>query len=194
MHLMYTLFFLFAAGVGQTFLIHNPTVEQCAQADINKLNIIPTKDCTFNDPHQVWVWTPGNLLMNVHTSTCLQTKETQTNRYLPMTVTQCNSSDLGQKWRCDESRLLWGISFDSPNITHAVRYNGNKALKARSVKILVSSGNTWTVFPTNNQSVCSASHNEGNKIQSVSIVSITSFKGIASSAGKSMAFQTAEFR
>jgi hypothetical protein len=161
MHLMYTLFFLFAAGFGEKFLIHNPTVEQCAQAD--KLNIIPTKDCTFNDPHQVWVWTPGNLLMSVHTSTCLQTKETQTNRYLPMTVTQCSSSDLGQKWRCDESRLLWGISFDSPNITHAVRYHDeNTPLNARSVNILVSLGNTWTVFPTNDQSVCSASHNEGN--------------------------------
>ena len=160
---MYTLFFLFAAGFGEKFLIHNPTVEQCARANINKLNIIPTKACTFNHPRQVWVWTPGNLLMNVQTSTCLQTKKTQMNRYLPMTVTQCNSSDLGQKWRCDESRLLWGTSFDSPNITHAVRYHDeNTPLNARSVNILVSSGNTWTVFPTNNQSVCSASHNEGN--------------------------------
>ena len=153
--------FLFLAGFGERILIYNPRYKYklCARA----ARAVHHKSCTFNDLLQVWLWTPGNLLMNVETSTCLQTSKTQSD-FLPMTVTKCNSSDLGQKWQCDERELLWGISFDSPNITYAVRYYyKDQNLKVRSVQRLVSPGNTWTVFPTTNQSVCSArSHNEGN--------------------------------
>ncbi|CAB4001084.1 Hypothetical predicted protein, partial [Paramuricea clavata] len=148
-------------GFGEKFLIHNPIFKLCMRADGS---IRHTKYCTFNDPRQVWLWTPGNLLMNAQTSTCLQAKKTTKANFLSMTVTQCNSPDLGQKWRCDDSRQLWGTSLDSINITHAVRYyNNDKYLKARSVKYLVSPGNNWTVFPSNNRSVCSASHNEDSE-------------------------------
>ncbi|CAB4035389.1 Hypothetical predicted protein, partial [Paramuricea clavata] len=149
-----------AAGFGEKFLSHNPIYKLCARADIDG-RIRHTKYCTFNnDPRQVWVWTPGNLLINAQTSTCLQARKTKSAFILSMTVTRCNSTDLGQKWRCNDSRLLWGTSLDSPNITHAVRYYAqDNYLKARSVR-QVSRGNTWTVFPSNNRSVCSASHNE----------------------------------
>ena len=160
MHLVYSLFFVFAAGFGERFLIHNHIFKLCARADGS---IRHTKDCNFNDLRQEWLWTPGNLLMNAQTSMCLQAKKTTVANFLSMMVTQCNSPDLGQKWRCDDSRQLWGTSLDSLNITHAVRYYyQDKYLKARSVKYLVSVGNNWTVFPSNNRSVCSASHNEGN--------------------------------
>ena len=104
--------------------------------------------------------------MNAETSTCIQTNNKK-GPYLDMSLTQCSSSGLRQKWRCEERRLLWGVSFDSPNITHAARYyktDTEKAIKARSVKVKVSKANTWTVFPTNNKSVCSARPREGNKL------------------------------
>ena len=125
-----------------------------------------TEDCKFNDLRNVWLWTPGNLLMNAETSTCIQT-DNKKGKFLPMSLTQCSSSDLQKKWRCEERRLLWGVSFDSFNITHAARYykkDKKKAIIARSVKDKVNKANTWTVFPTNNRSVCSARDNEGNKL------------------------------
>ena len=157
-------FFFFLAGFGEKILIYNPVYKLCARG---AGAVHHNKSCTFNDLRQVWLWTPGNLLMNVETSTCLQTRKTKSNDYLPMTVTGCNSSDLGQKWQCDEREeyQLLGISFDSPDITHIVRYyNMDPNLKAKSVRIgKLSAGNTWTIFPTNNQSICSArNHNEGN--------------------------------
>ena len=103
--------------------------------------------------------------MNTETSTCLQTKNTGKDYLPPMTVTKCNSSDLGQKWQCDERELLLGISFDSSDITHIVRYyHSDPNLKARSVRRgKPTAGNIWTIFPTDNQSICSArNHNEGN--------------------------------
>ena len=137
----------------------------CARASTTGI-IQHTEDCNFNDLRNVWLWTPGNLLMNAETSTCIQTNNKK-GRYLDMSLTECSSSDLRQKWRCEERRLLWGVSFDSPNITHAARYyktDTEKAIKARSVKVKVSKANTWTVFPTNNKSVCSARSREGNKL------------------------------
>ena len=104
--------------------------------------------------------------MNAETSTCIQTNNKK-GSYLDMSLTQCSSSDLQQKWRCEERRLLWGVSFDSPNITHAARYykdDKKKAIKARNLTVKVNKANTWTVFPTNNKSVCSARDNEGNKL------------------------------
>ncbi len=153
--------FLFLAGFGERILIYNPVYKLCARA---ARAVHHNKSCTFNDLRQVWLWTPGNLLMNTETSTCLQTRETGSN-YLPMTVTGCNSSDLGQKWRCDERELLLGVSFHSPYVTHIVRYyHKDEDLKARSVtRAKPTGGNFWTIFPTNNQSICSArNHNEGN--------------------------------
>ena len=148
-----------AAGFGERFKIQTPEFKQCAIAD----KTIHTIDCAFNDLRQVWLWTPGNLLMNAKTSTCLQTLNTKDD-YIPMTLKQCDSSDLRQKWRCTcDEWFLWGVSFTSPTITHAVRYyNRARNLLVRNVKIKVSKGNVWTVFPTANQSVCSASHTEGS--------------------------------
>ena len=139
---------------GERFLIYTPVYKRCAQATTN--DIQHTQDCNFNDLRRVWLWTPGNLLMNADTSTCLKTKNMGRN-YLPMVLEQCSSSDLGQKWRCEKRRSLWGISFDSPNITHAARYYTEKDINVRSVNVTVNDGNTWTVFPTNNESSCSAS-------------------------------------
>ena len=145
------------------FLIYNSIFKPCAQA--NTTRIQHTRDCNFNDLRRVWQWTPGNLLMNVETSTCLQTEE-ESGKFLPFNLRQCNSSKLGQKWRCEKNGnfILWGISFDSPKITHAVRYSGGSPnLALRTVKT-VGRGNTWTVFPTNNESVCSAIYKEGNNL------------------------------
>ena len=102
--------------------------------------------------------------MNVGTSRCLQITNTGGD-YLPLSMKPCSSSDLRQKWRCEERTLLWGIAFDSPNTTHAVRYDENEhRLVARSVAVKVNDENTWTIFPTNNKSVCSARDNKGNKL------------------------------
>lgn len=160
-YLLYYIF-LFAAGFSKKFLIHNPISSKCALA--SDASIQPM-DCTSDNLRQVWLWTPGNLLMNAQTSTCLETK-TRNGNYLPMTTTRCDSSELQQKWRCKEKHSvhLLGLSFsNNPNITHAIRYlRSRPTLLARSVKILVNGGNSWTIFPTNNQSVCSARDKEGN--------------------------------
>jgi hypothetical protein len=119
--------------------------------------------CNSNDIRQVWFWTPGNLVMNAETSTCLQTSNANAAQdYIPLTLNQCDSSDLRQKWLCDK-RLLWGVSFDSSNITHAVRYYrpGRTLLVRSEKKKAKQETKIWTVFPTTNQTVCSASHTEG---------------------------------
>jgi hypothetical protein len=101
--------------------------------------------------------------MNAETSTCLQTGNSNAAKdYIPLILNQCDSSDLRQKWLCDK-RLLWGVSFGSSNITHAVRYDEPEAtLLVRSErKKAKQKTKIWTVFPTTNQTVCSASHTEG---------------------------------
>ena len=80
-----------------------------------------------------------------------------------MRLTRCDSKDVRQKWQCEyyEEYILWGVSIDSPNITHAVRYYKSEKLLARNLSILVNDGNTWTLYPANNRSVCSNIQNEG---------------------------------
>ena len=79
-----------------------------------------------------------------------------------MSLTRCDSKDVRQKWQCEyyEKYILWGVSIDLPNMTHAVRYHRNRPLSARHLNI-VNDGNTWTLYPTNNRSVCSNMQNEG---------------------------------
>ena len=151
--------YFFVAGFSERIHIYTPIFKRCALPDTGESIRIRTMDCTQNDLRQKWLWAPGNLLINAETSTCLQTTKTNI-EYIPMTLKQCDSSDLRQKWRCEG--LLWGVSFNSPNITHAVRYKDRvSTLKARSVKRDVNRGNIWSVFPTENRSVCSASQDEG---------------------------------
>ncbi|XP_028417711.1 uncharacterized protein LOC114542168 [Dendronephthya gigantea] len=151
-----------AAGFSKKFLIYNPTPSKCALLASN--NGIRPMDCDSNNLRQVWLWTPGNLLMNAQTSTCLGTRKRSGN-YLPMTTTQCNSLKLEQEWLCEarQSVHLLGLSFSNyPNITHAVRYlRSMPNLLAKSIMEIAIRGNSWTIFPTNNQSVCSARNKEG---------------------------------
>ena len=159
-------FFLFSAGFGERFLIYSPNFKVCARAITS---IYHSQDCTFQDLRDQWLWAPGKLLMNVKTSRCLEARKTRTDNYLSMSMQQCNSSNIGQTWRCN-SRLFLGVSFPNGtlNITHATRYwAGDPALKARDIKHQVSKGNIWTVFPTENQSVCSTIYREGNYLKTM---------------------------
>ena len=80
-----------------------------------------------------------------------------------MSLTRCDSKDARQKWQCEyyEDYILWGVSIDSPNITHAVRYYRSNALSARNIRTLLNDRNTWTLYPTKNRSVCSNIQDEG---------------------------------
>ena len=155
----------FKAGFGKPFLVYNYPGNICARVNETRRATYYSRTCNARDLRQIWVWTPGNLLMNLFNYQCLEVHG-RIRDYRNIYLSLCNSSTKNQKWRCN-NHLCFGISSDKTptTLTHALRYNSGKPTLLARIFSIIDMGSLWTVYPEGNKSVCAARSPEGKFIQ-----------------------------